>query len=172
MPELKTVEASETAPGVRQFSAIAEAIPARRARTKHPTRTQAAVEWHIAVISAPARDSTNIREMLAEEADQGRFLLVLAAFYGSQRHPVVRDGCRGFLVLSLRLVSRIDNRFHGGRPAACGGARGRSWPEGAASPECSAQLETWRVGTVMLDSPVTTTATGRLERREVSGPGR
>jgi predicted membrane metal-binding protein len=35
-----------------------------------------------------------------------------------------------------------------------------------------AQLETWRVGTVMLDSPVTTTVTGRVERREVSGPGR
>lgn len=110
--------------------------------------------------------------MLREEADHGRLLLFSPVFLGAgaafwflaaSDFPVVLS-LLCLLVLTVALLVTSNSR-----------AALRATFVALALVVCgmlSAQFESWRASTVILDSSVTTTVTGRVERREGDGRGR
>jgi len=110
--------------------------------------------------------------MLGEEADHGRLLLFSPVFLGAgaafwflaaSDFPVVAL-LLCLLVLAIAVLVTTHSR-----------AALRATFVALALVVCgmlSAQFETWRASTVILDSSVTTTVTGRVERREGDGRGR
>ncbi|EJT05779.1 ComEC/Rec2-like protein [Rhizobium sp. CCGE 510] len=110
--------------------------------------------------------------MLGEEADHGRLLLFSPVFLGAgaafwfvaaSDFPLVAS-LLSLLVLTIAVL--ITGRSRAGLRATL------LAPALFACGMLCAQFESWRASTVMLDSAVTTTVTGRVERREGDGRGR
>ncbi|WP_246617343.1 ComEC/Rec2 family competence protein [Rhizobium populisoli] len=122
------------------------------------------------------RRATRLRQgipsMLAEEVAYGHGFLFVPVLIGSgatcwftlAKDPPFWPYLVAFLVLSL---TALINRHHAGVP--------RLLPFGMAlflGGMMLAEFETWRRGTVLIDSAVTTNVTGVVERREVDARGR
>ncbi|MDR9782368.1 ComEC/Rec2 family competence protein [Rhizobium redzepovicii] len=168
MEELTTVELRpEAGAGLAQCPGFSAPAVGRR-----PARTQSAMplrHW------LPAAASQSLRagiRMLGEEADHGRLLLFSPVFLGAGAAFWFLARWDFPLVASLLCLAM---------PAVVVLAAGPSRPVLRASflalalfacGMLSAQFESWRASTVILDSSVTTTVTGRVERREGDGRGR
>ncbi|OWV75405.1 hypothetical protein ATY76_24355 [Rhizobium sp. R339] len=167
MQGLKTVELRPEAGARPADSAGLSALVVTR-----PARTQAAAPLRHRLPAAAARALRAGLRMLGEEADHGRLLLFSPVFLGAgaafwflaaSDFPVV-----ALLLCLLALAVAI---------LVIGSSRVvlRAMLLALAFVVCgmlSAQLETWRASTVILDSAVTTTVTGRVERREGDDRGR
>ncbi|WP_179610918.1 ComEC/Rec2 family competence protein [Rhizobium leguminosarum] len=137
-----------------------------------PARTQSATPLRHRL---PAAASQSLRagiRMLGEEADHGRLLLLSPVFLGAGA---------AFWFLAPSDFPFVASLLCMLTPAAVVVVAGPSRPVLRASflalalfacGMLSAQFESWRASTVILDSSVTTTVTGRVERREGDGRGR
>ncbi|WP_184376920.1 ComEC/Rec2 family competence protein [Rhizobium sp. BK619] len=137
-----------------------------------PARTQSAMPLRHRL---PAAASQSLRagiRMLGEETDHGRLLLFSPVFLGAGA---------AFWFLAPSDFPLIASLLCLATPAVVVLVAGPSRPVLRASfmalalfacGMLSAQFESWRASTVMLDSSVTTTVTGRVERREGDGRGR
>lgn len=145
---------------------------APRAIVTQPVRTQAAVpmQWRLIAVAKQYAESS-IR-MAAEEAGHGRVILFSPVFLGAgaatwflavSDFPAVSLGlCLFVLFLAVALCGYGRTELRATLLALLLFAGGM----------LSAQVETWRAQTLILDSAVTTTVTGRIERREGDGRGR
>lgn len=143
-----------------------------RAIVTQPARTQAAVPLRWRLVAVAKRYVESTVRMATEEAGHGRLILISPVFLGAgaatwflaaSDFPAVP---LGFCLLALLIAV-----------ARCG--YGRTKLRATlfalllfAGGMLSAQAETWRAQTLILDSAVTTTVTGRIERREGDGRGR
>ncbi|KQV81371.1 ComEC/Rec2 family competence protein [Rhizobium sp. Root1220] len=173
MPELKTFDAM---PAALDHGALfhapdnlANLVPANRTRG---SRTQSPVPWRSRTGSACRQLLSGIRPAFTQELDHGRFFLAAPVFFGGGAIVWFKlDADPSVVALSAWLgifaavivVARFERSIVRksaliGLLFVCG--------------MFSAQFETWRAATVMLDSSVTTTVTGRVERREGDGKGR
>ncbi|MGZ2429421.1 ComEC/Rec2 family competence protein [Rhizobium redzepovicii] len=168
MEELTTVELRPEA-GAGLADSPGFAAPAV---VKRSARTQSAMPLRHRL---PAAASQSLRagiRMLGEEADHGRLLLFSPVFLGAGAAFWFLAPWDFPLVASLLCLAM---------PAVVVLVAGPSRPVLQASflalalfacGMLSAQFESWRASTVILDSSVTTTVTGRVERREGDGRGR
>ncbi|MBO9098310.1 MULTISPECIES: ComEC/Rec2 family competence protein [unclassified Rhizobium] len=137
-----------------------------------PARTQHAVPW-------PKRAALSLNGwriatagMIAEEAAHGRAMLFAPVYIGCGAiiwfelpgNPPVTGIAAVFLVLAAvcLLKHNLSPTLRHLAFAAALGLLGM----------LLAEWETWRASTIMLDSPVTTTITGQVQRREVDDKGR
>jgi predicted membrane metal-binding protein len=168
MQELTTVELRrETGAGIAGSWGLSAPI-----ETTRPARTQSATPLRHRLPVITARSLRASVRMLREEADHGRLLLFSPVFLGAgaafwflaaSDFPVVAS-LLCLLVLTVALLVTSNSR-----------AALRATFVALALVVCgmlSAQFESWRASTVILDSSVTTTVTGRVERREGDGRGR
>ncbi|RFB95399.1 hypothetical protein B5K11_10760 [Rhizobium leguminosarum bv. trifolii] len=163
MQELTTVELRpEAGAGSSGVSLPVVATP--------PARTQSATPWRHRLPDAARQSLRACRSMLGEEADHGRLLLFSPVFLGagaSLWFLAASDFPLLTLLLSLSVLTiavLITDR-----------SLLRATLLALALVVCGmlcAQFESWRASTVILDSSVTTTLTGRVERREGDGRGR
>ncbi|WP_037078065.1 ComEC/Rec2 family competence protein [Rhizobium sp. CCGE 510] len=137
-----------------------------------PTRTQSTTPLRHRLPSVARRSIGAGMRMLGEEADHGRLLLFSPVFLGAgaafwfvaaSDFPLVAS-LLSLLVLTIAVL--ITGRSRAGLRATL------LAPALFACGMLCAQFESWRASTVMLDSAVTTTVTGRVERREGDGRGR
>ncbi|MGA1804371.1 ComEC/Rec2 family competence protein [Rhizobium sp. HT1-10] len=137
-----------------------------------PVRTQQAVPWPKRAIFVAWTGRIAAARMLAEEASHGRGVLVAPVYMGlgailwfelPMDSPVtgIAAAC---LVSALVLSFKPDLHPHM-RHAAYAATL-------VLAGMLLAQWESWRASTIMLDSPVTTTVTGQVQRREVDDQGR
>ncbi|WP_042954328.1 ComEC/Rec2 family competence protein [Rhizobium leguminosarum] len=168
MQELTTAELRpEAGAGLADTAGFSAPVVVTR-----PARTQSATPWRHRL---PAIASQSLRagmRMLGEEADHGRLLLFSPVFLGAgsafwflaaSAFPLVASLlCLLVLTVAVLIASRSRAALRATLLAlalvACG--------------VVSAQFESRRASTVILDSAVTTTVTGRVERREGDGRGR
>ncbi|NNG72411.1 DUF4131 domain-containing protein [Rhizobium laguerreae] len=168
MQELTTVELRpEAGEGLADSAGFSPPVMVTR-----PTRTQSTSPLRHRLPAAASQSLRIGMRMLSEEADHGRLLLVSPVFLGAgsafwflaaSDFPLVASLlCLLLLIVAVLIASRSRAALRATLLAlalvACGMA--------------SAQLESWRASTVILDSAVTTTVTGRVERREGDGRGR
>ncbi|MGZ2424087.1 hypothetical protein ACVIRM_003049 [Rhizobium laguerreae] len=168
MQELTTVELRpEAGEGAANTSNFSPPLVGTR-----PTRTQSATPLRHRLPAAASHLLRAGMRMLGEEADHGRLLLFSPVFLGAgsavwflaaSDFPLVASLlCLLALTVAVVIASRSRTAVRATLLAlalvACG--------------MVSAQLESWRISTVILDSAVTTTVTGRVERREGDGRGR
>ncbi len=175
MPGLKLFEMKESLPGADVSPRAPEPFLLQsQSAPKQPRtfRTQSLVPWPTRVKTAIRSSSSALRRAVATETDHGRFFLFSPVFLGAgaicwfelqSDPPLLR-------LLAWLAVFTVIAQVAG---------RGRSLIRnfGVAGVLCvlgmfSAQFETRSTATVILDAPVTTTLTGRIERREGSGDGR
>ncbi|PDT24150.1 ComEC/Rec2 family competence protein [Rhizobium hidalgonense] len=168
MEELTTAELRPEA-GVGR--AVPPALPAIAMVTR-PARTQSETPLRHRL---PATGRQVLRAgacMLGEEADHGRLLLFSPVFLGAG------SACWFLAAWDFPFFASLLCLLV---PAAAVFLAGRSRPALRATflalaffacGMLSAQFESWRASTVILDSAVTTTVTGRVERREGDGRGR
>lgn len=135
-------------------------------------RTQLAIpfRWQLATVAKQYAGSS-VR-MAAEEAGHGRLVLFSPVFLGAgaatwflaaSNVPAVSLGlCLLVLLSAVVFCGHARTRLRAILLALLLFAGGM----------LSAQIETWRARTLILDSAVTTTLTGRVERREGDGEGR
>jgi competence protein ComEC len=146
--------------------------PHKRAILTQPARTQIAVPLRWRLVAVAKRYAESSVRMAAEEVRHGRLILLSPVFLGAGSGTwflASSDFPAASVVPSL-LVLIIA-------VALCGYGRTRLRAALLAlllfvAGMVSAQVETWRAQTLILDSAVTTTLTGRVERREGDGPGR
>ncbi len=120
----------------------------------------------------PYLSQRQIRAMLDEEAAHGHFFLFVPVLAGAgaafwftiPREPALWS-VLSLLVICGAAAILTDPARRLLRLAALG-------PSFFLAGMTLAQLETWRSGTLILDSPVTTLLTGVVERREIDGEGR
>ncbi|OWV82522.1 hypothetical protein ATY75_27245 [Rhizobium sp. N122] len=165
MQELTTVELRpEAGAGSSGVSLPVVATPS--------ARTQSATPWRHRLPAAARQSLRACRSMLGEEADHGRLLLFSPVFLGAGASfwfLAESDFPLLTLLLSLSVLTiavLITDRSR---------AVLRATLLALALVVCGmlcAQFESWRASTVILDSSVTTTLTGRVERREGDGRGR
>ncbi len=160
----------------RQVKSIDEKMDfigvAPRAIVTQPVRTQAATPfpWRLAAVAK--RYASSSMRMAAEEAGHGRLILFSPIFLGAgaatwfltgSDFPAVSLGlCLLVLLVAVTVCGHGRTKLRAtllGLLLFAGGM-------------LSAQVETWRARTLILDSAVTTTVTGRIERREGDGEGR
>ncbi|MBY3083959.1 ComEC family competence protein [Rhizobium laguerreae] len=168
MQELTTVELRpEAGEGAANTSNFSPPLVGTR-----PTRTQSATPLRHRLPAAASQLLRAGMRMLGEEADHGRLLLFSPVFLGTgsavwflaaSDFPLIASLlCLLALTVAVVIASRSRTAVRATLLAlalvACG--------------MVSAQLESWRISTVILDSAVTTTVTGRVERREGDGRGR
>jgi ComEC/Rec2-related protein len=120
----------------------------------------------------PTRVADTTSALIGEEIDHGHLFLFLPVclgtgsilWFGLARDPPPGSIVAGFMVCTLCAVLTRHRSliWHLGLSIASLVLAGM----------LLAEVETWRRGTVMLDSPVTTVVTGRVERREADGQGR
>ncbi|MBB2753095.1 UNVERIFIED_ORG: ComEC/Rec2-related protein [Rhizobium aethiopicum] len=168
MQELTTVELRPEA-GAGSAGSSGFSPPAVVAR---PARTQSATPWRHR-LPAEARHSLRAcKHMLGEEADHGRLLLLSPVFLGAGAafwFLAASDFPLFASLLSLSVLTIAVLMTGRSRTAL------RATLLALALVVCGmlcAQFESWRASTVILDSSVTTTVTGRVERREGDGRGR
>lgn len=134
------------------------------------TQTATPFRWRLAAVTKRYVESS--LRMASEEAGHGRLILFSPVFLGAGAATWFLTAA-DFPALSLSLCLIV--LFIA--VALCGHARPKLRTTLLAfllfaGGLLSAQIETWRAGTLILDSAVTTTVTGRIERREGDGPGR
>ncbi|OWV81593.1 hypothetical protein ATY78_27330 [Rhizobium sp. R635] len=166
MQGLRTVELRpETGAGAADASDFAPSAV-------RPARTQSVTPLRHRLPGAARRALRAGLRMLGEEADHGGLLLFSPVFLGSgaafwflaaSDFPIVTSLiCLSVLMVAIPVIGS-------GRTVL------RATLLALALVVCgmlSAQFETWRASTVILDSAVTTTITGRVERREGDDRGR
>ncbi|PDV89611.1 hypothetical protein CO652_04415 [Rhizobium sp. H4] len=168
MQELTTVELRPQA-SVGLADPVAFSAPAVASR---PATTQSAMPLRHRLTTAIAQLLRAGGRLLSEEADHGRLLLFSPVFLGAGAaywflaatdFPLLPSLlCLSVLMLAVLVAGRS-------RPAL------RATLLALALVVCGmlcAHLESWRASTVILDSSVTTTVTGRVERREGDDRGR
>ncbi|WP_064691490.1 ComEC/Rec2 family competence protein [Rhizobium aegyptiacum] len=168
MQELTTVELRPQA-----GNGIADPTPAHApAAATRPVTTLSSLPLRHRLTTATHQLLRAGARMLSEEVDYGRLLLFSPVFLGAGSAfwflaatdiPVV-PSLLGLLALAVAVL--VAGR---GRPAL------QATLLAFALVLCGmlcAQFESWRASTVMLDSAVTTTITGRVERREGEDRGR
>ncbi|ANL65665.1 ComEC/Rec2-related protein [Rhizobium phaseoli] len=142
------------------------------AAVMRPARTQSAMSVRHRLPAAMAQSLRAGGRMLSEEVDHGRLLLFSPVFLGAGAAFWFLAATDVPLVPSLLCLSVL---------MLAGLVAGRSRPAlramflALALVACGmlcAQFESWRASTVILDSSVTTTVTGRVERREGDDRGR
>ncbi|MGO6938456.1 ComEC/Rec2 family competence protein [Rhizobium johnstonii] len=168
MHELTTVELRpEAGEGLAGSSRFSPPVVVTR-----PTRTQSATPLRHRLPAAASQLLRAGMRMLGEEADHGRLLLFSPVFLGAgsavwflaaSDFPLVASLlCLSALTVAVLIASRsraaVRATLLGLSLVACG--------------MVTAQFESRRASTVILDSAVTTTVTGRVERREGDGRGR
>ncbi|WP_183701039.1 ComEC/Rec2 family competence protein [Rhizobium sp. BK049] len=135
-------------------------------------RTQSQTPLHRRLLATAGQSLRAGACMLGEEADHGRLLLFSPVFLGAgsafwflaaSDFPLVASLL--CLLVSAAAVFLTDPS----RPALRASFMALALFAGGM---LSAQFESWRASTVILDSSVTTTVTGRVERREGDGRGR
>ncbi|MBX4999701.1 ComEC/Rec2 family competence protein [Rhizobium lentis] len=168
MQEMTTVELR---PQVGVDLAGPASLPAPAAGTR-PTTTQSMMPLRRRLMAAIAKSFRAGGRMLSEEADYDRLLLFSPVFLGAGAAfwflaptdiPFL-PSLLGLMVLTVAVL--VAGR---GRPVL------RATFLALALVVCGmlcAQFERWRASTVILDSSVTTTVTGRVERREGDDRGR
>ncbi|MBB4113616.1 putative membrane metal-binding protein [Rhizobium sp. BK226] len=137
-----------------------------------PARTQSATPLRHRLPALASQSLRAGRRMLGEEADHGRLLLFSPVFLGAgsafwflgaSDFPVIAPLlCLLVLTTAVLIASRMRAALRTVLLALALMAGGM----------VSAEFESWRASTVILDSAVTTTVTGRVERREGDGRGR
>ncbi|MBX5221697.1 MULTISPECIES: ComEC/Rec2 family competence protein [unclassified Rhizobium] len=135
-------------------------------------RTQSQTPLRHRLLAAARQSLPAGAYMLGEEADYGRMLLFSPVFLGAGSAFWFLAASDLPLVPSLLclLVSAAAVFLTGpSRPALRASLMALALFAGGM---LSAQFESWRASTVILDSSVTTTVTGRVERREGDGRGR
>ncbi len=135
-------------------------------------RTQVAIPFRWRLATVAKRYAGSSVRMAAEEAGHGRLALFSPVFLGAgaatwflaaSNVPAVSLGlCLLVLLIAVALCGHARTRLRAILLALLLFAGGM----------LSAQIETWRARTLILDSAVTTTLTGRIERREGDGEGR
>ena len=135
-------------------------------------RTQVAIPFRWRLATVAKRYAGSSVRMATEEAGHGRFVLFSPVFLGAgaatwflaaSNVPAVSLGlCLLVLLIAVLLCGHARTRLRAILLALLLFAGGM----------LSAQIETWRARTLILDSAVTTTLTGRIERREGDGEGR
>jgi ComEC/Rec2-related protein len=148
------------------------AVPSLRAKVTQPSHTQM-LAAPVARLHLAFRGAGHIvRHLIEEEVAYGRAMLLMPVYMGSGAiiwFSAATDPPPQavFAVLLIFVAGFFWNReanpllrhlLLAGTLVSCGMAL--------------AQWETWRAGTIMLDSPVTTTITGRVEEREADDGGR
>ncbi|WP_245508206.1 MULTISPECIES: ComEC/Rec2 family competence protein [unclassified Rhizobium] len=143
-----------------------------RAIVTQPARTQASVPFRWRLSAAAKRCVESSMRMVSEEAGHGRLVLFSPVFLGAGAATwflMAADFpatsallCLLVLVIAVTLCGYERPKLQATLMAVLLFVGGM----------LSAQIETWRARTVILDSAVTTTVTGRVERREGDGPGR
>ncbi|MBX5136035.1 DUF4131 domain-containing protein [Rhizobium lentis] len=135
-------------------------------------RTQSQTPLHRRLLATAGQSLRAGACMLGEEADHGRLLLFSPVFLGAgsafwflaaSDFPLIASLL--CLLVSAAAVFLTDPS----RPALRASFMALALFAGGM---LSAQFESWRASTVILDSSVTTTVTGRVERREGDGRGR
>ncbi|RUM05734.1 ComEC/Rec2 family competence protein [Rhizobium chutanense] len=168
MQELTTVELR---PEAGSDLADPPGLPAH-AVVAQPARTQAQTPLRHRLPAAATQSLRAGARMLGEEADHGRLLLFSPVFLGAGS---------AFWFLAASDFSLVASLLCLLVPAAAVFLVGASRPALRATflalalfagGMLSAQFESWRASTVILDSYVTTTVSGRIERREGDGRGR
>ncbi len=145
---------------------------AMRAIVTQPARTQLTAPLHWRLFTVAKRYAESSVRMAAEEVGHGRLILFSPVFLGAGAATwFLAASDFPAISLSLCLLVLII------AVAFCGYGRTRMRTALLAlllfvGGALSAQIETWRANTLILDSAVTTTVTGRVERREGAGPGR
>jgi competence protein ComEC len=173
MPELKTSNAVLTAPDVAHMADV----PAISGLDNHAIVTRAAFTQQTSRFSSRARREIERyaaagQMALAAEFDHGRFFLASPVLLGAGAIAWFRLAADVELtrllawaaVLALVFLLAGVERVAVRRTVLAGLL--------VVVGMFAAQLETWRAATVILDSPVTTTLTGRVERREGDDHGR
>lgn len=173
MPELNASNAVLKAPEAAQIANLPDAAGQNaRAIVTRPPLTQSSSGFLGRANRRIARQMVVARQAFATEFDHGRFFLAspvllgagaIAWFRLSSDPPPTRLlawAAAFVLVFLLSGVGRVATR----RMALAGLL--------VVIGMFAAQLETWRAATVVLDTPVTTTVTGRVERREGDDNGR
>ncbi|MGO7425103.1 DUF4131 domain-containing protein, partial [Rhizobium ruizarguesonis] len=168
MQELTTVELRpEAGAGLADTAGFSPPVVVTR-----PARTQSTSPLRYRLPAAASQSLRIGMRLLGEEADHGRLLLVSPVFLGAgaafwflaaSDFPLVASLlCLLVLTVAVLIASRSRAALRATLLAlalvACG--------------VVSAQFESRRASTVILDSAVTTTVTGRVERREGDGRGR
>jgi len=135
-------------------------------------RTQVAIPFRWRLATVAKRYAGSSVRMATEEAGHGRLVLFSPVFLGAgaatwflaaSNVPAVSLGlCLLVLLIAVALCGHARTRLRAILLALLLFAGGM----------LSAQIETWRARTLILDSAVTTTLTGRIERREGDGEGR
>ncbi|MDM9629719.1 ComEC/Rec2 family competence protein [Rhizobium sp. S152] len=173
MPELKTIDAMPAAPDAARFSVVSiDLLNGERAVSIRPSRTQSLSPWKGRVLASGRQLWPHVRTAVAQEVDHGRLFLASPLLFGGgavawfqfDADPSLFRLAAWAVVLAIAILAAGYARPLV-RKAALAGLL-------VVAGMVSAQLETWRAGTIMLDSPVTTTVNGRVERREGDGEGR
>lgn len=173
MPELKTIDAMPAAPDAARFSATSiDFANSERAVSIRPARTQSLTPWKARALASGRQVWPRVRAGVSHEVDHGRLFLASPVLFGGGAVAWFQldADLSLFRLAAWALVLAIALLVAGytrplARKAALAGLL-------IVAGIVSAQVETWRAGTIMLDSPVTTTVTGRIERREGDGEGR
>ena len=149
---------------------FADVVP--RAVVPLSARTQVAIPFRWRLATVAKRYAGSSVRMATEEAGHGRLVLFSPVFLGAgaatwflaaSNVPAVSLGlCLLVLLIAVALCGHARTRLRAILLALLLFAGGM----------LSAQIETWRARTLILDSAVTTTLTGRIERREGDGEGR
>jgi ComEC/Rec2-related protein len=142
------------------------------AQTTRPARTQSRVSLAFRLQLAASAIRRDIGRMVREEAQHGRAVLFAPVYmgtgaivwFGIDFDPSLAGLSAGFLILLVTYTLRQE----------AGALLRHLLLAGTLvlSGMLLAQRQTWRAGTVMLDTPVTTTVTGRVEEREADSRGR
>jgi competence protein ComEC len=160
----------------RGVSALADVAPARplvpipAAARRAPTQKTVDLGARLSLARRSIRVAAG--HLLLEEADHGRALLFAPVYMGlgaivwftASVDPPVAAVVAGIAIFSAALLAQRNARpliYHTlfACMLVCVGM-------------FLAQWQTWRTATIMLDTPVTTMATGRVERREIDDRGR
>ncbi|KRB53017.1 hypothetical protein ASE04_07265 [Rhizobium sp. Root708] len=170
MPELKTIEADSGASlATSSVTASAQVVIVRPAS---PTFTQTSSRWPSKIARQAGRHWSAGRLAVAAELDHGRLFLcapVLAGAGAVAWFEFDTDTSLFRLGAWIAFLALVFVAAGAGRPLPRRAALAGLLCVGGM---LAAQIETWRAGTIILDSAVTTTMTGRVERREGDDKGR
>ncbi|MBB6304440.1 ComEC/Rec2 family competence protein [Rhizobium leucaenae] len=174
MPNL---EAPDPQVESREFAAVAErergmAAIIPRAKATQPKRTQDQTALIVRLRRAAAGIRPSIYNLAEEEAAHGRAMLFAPVYIGVGALFWFSAGAdpppQAVFTALLIFAAAFFLRQEAGRVLRHLLFAGLLVFSGMALAQC----ETWRASTVMLDSAVTTTITGRIERREADDKGR
>lgn len=173
MSELKTIEAMPTAQGADTSARLPiKGAADLRAKSTQLQLTQSLRPWRSRVAGRASGYWPHVRVAMSQEAEHGWYFLMSPVLFGSgaiawfqfDADPPLLRLCTWLAVFAV-----IALAVGPARPVA------RKAALAVLLVVCgmlSSQVETWQAGTVMLDTPVTSTVTGRIERREGDGEGR